>query len=82
MKHTFWAIQWRSKNKLDGEVRCLQWEKELRLYRTRRECQQVIEHHYGYIRTREDLRAEPHGWRMPKPVKVRVVLEASYPEGK
>ncbi len=47
------------------------------LFRTRAECRAWIDEHYGYIRTRADLRAEPHGWRMPRAVKVRVVLEAA-----
>lgn len=50
--------------------------RELRpvLFRTRREAQLFIAKEYGYLRHRPDLRAEPHGWRMPKAVKVEVTL--------
>lgn len=41
------------------------------LFRTRREAREFIKEHYGYIKTREDLRYL--GWRMPRPVKVTVV---------
>ncbi len=69
-----WAPQWRSRNRAGHFV----WEFEQpMLFRTRAECRAWIDEHYGYIRTRADLRAEPHGWRMPRAVKVRVVLEAA-----
>jgi hypothetical protein len=69
----FWAVQWRSKNKLDGESRHFCWEHaDVRLYRTRREARMFIDQEYGYIRHRPDLRAEPHGWRMPRAVRVIV----------
>ena len=45
------------------------------LRRTRREMRAHINEHFGYIRDLADLRAEPHGWRMPRPVQVRVVVE-------
>ena len=70
-----WAAQWHSKNRLDGETRhiingdfCLPV-----LFRTRRECREFIQKHYGYIKEREDLRREPHGWRLPKAIKVQVL---------
>lgn len=76
MKHrhgTYWAVQWRSDNALDGRSRHIIWAdgpQAMRLFRTRRECRAYIEQRFGYIRTRPDLRAEPHGWRMPIPVLV------------
>ena len=42
--------------------------------KTRREAREWIKKHYGYISERPDLQIEPHGWKMPVPVKVRVVL--------
>lgn len=44
------------------------------LFDTRRACRAWIEEHYGYLRGRPDLLAEPHGWRVPVPVKVTVVV--------
>ena len=72
---SFWAVEWRSRNKLDGVERHLQWENELRLYRTRREARAFINLKYGYIRYRPDLHKEPHGWRMPRAVRVKVSHE-------
>ena len=39
-------------------------------YKTKREAAAAIKEHFGYIAKRKDLRMEPHGWRMPVPVKV------------
>ncbi len=68
-----WAAQWYSKNKLDGVSRHIIFKNGLPvLFRTRRECRTYIKENYGYIADREDLRDEPHGWRLPRPVKVVV----------
>jgi hypothetical protein len=45
---------------------------EVRLFRTRHDCRAFIEERYGYIRTRSDLRREPHGWMVPRAVRVEV----------
>lgn len=69
----FWAVEWHSRNKLDGDTRHLTWEgKQPSMFRTRSECRRFINAVYGYIRTRPDLRAEPHGWFVPTAVRVRV----------
>ena len=74
-----WAVLWQSDNRLDGRQRRLVWPPHRpcwpQLFRTRRECREFIEREYGYIRTRPDLRREPHGWRMPKAVRVRITEE-------
>ncbi len=68
-----WGALWRSCNFLDGEQShiinkgCLPV-----LFRTRREARKFIDAEYGYIRTRPDLREEPHGWKVPVPVRVEV----------
>ncbi len=71
-----WAAKWSQTNQLDGhrEHLCL-WkpgQDRPTMFRTRRECVEYIEQHWGYIRDRKDLRCEPHCWRMPKPVRVEV----------
>jgi hypothetical protein len=33
------------------------------------------EEKWGYIKKRDDLRAEPHGWRMPRAVRVTVTIK-------
>ena len=71
-----WAAQWHSKCRLDGEKRYIMNENYLpKLFRTRRECREWIEKDCGYIKDRPDLRAEPHGWRLPQAVKVKVGVE-------
>lgn len=82
-----WAIKWRSENKLDGKREHLvgtSWRDRpaytyggytIAVFRTRREARQFNTDHYGYIRHRTDLKAEPHGWKVPQVVKVRVSVE-------
>ena len=68
-----WAAEWHSKNNLDGITRYIMNENCLpKLFRTRRACREWITRDCGYIKYRKDLRAEPHGWRLPKAVKVMV----------
>ena len=71
-----WAVQWRSDNKLDGKQRRLLWagERPLLFY-TRRAAREYIHEKWGYIKLRPELQQEPHGWKMPLPVKVRVTIK-------
>ena len=72
-----WAGEWHSKNNLDGERRHILYENLLpALFRTRHECRAYIKDKYGYIAGRRDLRDEPHGWRMPQAVKVKLLTLA------
>jgi hypothetical protein len=75
----WWCAKWRSTNRLDGKTEHLiigrYWlsvEERTQLFMTRKECRNWISKHYGYIKDRRDLREEPHGWRVPIAVKVRV----------
>jgi len=74
IKHIeMWGVLWRSKNRLDGMQRHLISKHCMPvLFNTRRNAREWIESEYGYIRNREDLRSEPHGWMMPIPIKVEV----------
>ena len=45
------------------------------LFYTRRACRDFIDQEYGYIKTRPDLKAAPHFWKMPQAVKVAVILK-------
>ena len=70
-----WAIKETCDNKLDGHREWFHWDGTLPfLFRTRREAREYINEHFGYIRNRPDLQREPHCWKIPKPVKVRVEL--------
>lgn len=69
-----WAALWRSKNQLNSLAEHVIYDDCLpKLFRTKREATAWIREGYGYIRHRSDLRAEPHGWRIPKPVRVTIV---------
>ena len=73
---SIWAAQWRSKNNLDGVTEYIIYDTMTRLpalFKTRQQARDYITKNYGYIRDREDLRVEPHGWRVPRAVKVSVV---------
>jgi len=79
-EYTRWAILWPSENKLEGKRNLLMGNASTEmvwLFLTRnhaRMCQECR----GYnemLRRRPDLRAEPHGWRARRPVKVKVTVE-------
>lgn len=68
-----WAAEWHSNNRLDGDNRHILYENLFpKLFHTRAEARLWIKEKHGYIASRKDLRDEPHGWRMPQPVKVIV----------
>ena len=72
-----WAVQWNSRNGLDGVSQYFVWDGRgggPMLFRSRRLAREWIREHYGYIATRADLRREPYGWRLPRAIRVRVVL--------
>lgn len=72
-----WAVEWHSVNRIDGDRREWLWNGvPPLLFLTRQEAREWIRERYGYISGRDDLQQEPHGWRMPKAVKVTVRLEA------
>lgn len=68
-----WAAEWHSCNRLDGEKRHILYEGLFpKLFHTRAETRAYIKEKYGYIASREDLRSEPHGWKVPQAVKVKI----------
>ncbi len=68
-----WGVLFRSDCKLDGKREHLMFENNLpALFVTRKQAREWITKNYGYIRTRPDLRAEPHGWKIPIPVRVKI----------
>ena len=68
-----WGALWRSHCRLDGKREHLIYESlKPVLFRTRRESRDFIKQKYGYIANRTDLQDEPHGWKMPIPVKVKI----------
>lgn len=79
-----WAAKSDQTNRLDGRrvTLNLYWWKSLKLHHgtplmlfpTRRECRAWIAEEYGYLRHRPDLQREPHCWRVPRAVKVTMVV--------
>ena len=76
---TYWGVLWRSENLLDGKVEQLVFASERQLgpalFRTRDSARRYRDKHYGYIRDRADLQKEPHGWKLPRVVRVRATYE-------
>ena len=84
-----WAIKWRSENRLDGKREYLMGRFHARdsivpgfmrghrtmVFETRAEARAYMRKHWGYIANRQDLRREPHGWKSPIPVKVKVMVK-------
>lgn len=68
-----WGLLWHSRNRLDGERAHLIMENcQPALFRTRAAAREFAKQRYGYIANRPDLQAEPHGWRLPQPVRVEI----------
>ena len=75
---TLWALEWNSRSVLDGEGHRTHFIHENlfpKLFKTRHEARAWANEEYGYIKTRPDLRAQPHAWRIPRPVRVKLALE-------
>jgi len=72
MKSTLWAVQWMEKSVPHHLIheRCIP-----AIFRTRREARDFAKSRFRYFKDRPDLRAPPHSWRMPRVVRVRVVVE-------
>lgn len=66
-----WGIEWNSSNRLDGERRFIVMRDLCpALFKSRREARAYRDEKYGYIKGRPDLKAEPHGWTLPRIVRV------------
>lgn len=70
-----WGVKFHSKNKLDGIRSFFVFENYFPvLFFTKREAMEYIKGRYGYLKDRKDLRQEPFGWRMPKPIKITIEI--------
>ena len=78
MKVIRWSLLWSQSTILDGHKEHLVYENCIPvLFRTRKEARNFAKIKYGYIKERKDLRAEPHCWRIPTPIRVQIEC-ASY----
>lgn len=68
-----WSVKWRSHNRLDGTTEHFMGG-HAAVFCSREAARIYIRDKYGYIKTRPDLQLEPHGWKMPIPVKVKIVM--------
>jgi hypothetical protein len=72
-----WGLEWRSENRLDGKRRHLVMDNLMpALFTTRRAARAFRDKRYGYIAKAPDLRAEPHGWQLPRVVRVECRVKA------
>lgn len=71
-----WGVLMGSDNRLDGKREYLAGNlaniPPVNLFNTRDGARDFIKRRYGYIAKRPDLRAEPHGWKIPKAVRVEI----------
>lgn len=80
---TKWAVKWRSENRMDGKREYLctlpkhnrSGYLEMAIFETRAKAREWKRERYDYIRLSPVLRAEPYGWKVPKVVKVAVIVE-------
>jgi hypothetical protein len=72
-----WAVEWYARNQRDGVTSYVLWKEPTvpALFLTRQAARAWIERQYGYIRHRRDLRTEPHGWRLPRAIRVDVDIK-------
>lgn len=72
-----WAVKWQNSNQLDGYRVWFDGTPEpptVVLFTSRSRARDYVKERYGYIADRADLRGEPHGWRVPKVVRVSVTV--------
>jgi hypothetical protein len=74
-----WGVLWRSDSRLDGKREVLKGDPDAitrtLLFETRAGARAYVHQWYSYIANRPDLQAEPHGWKMPKVVRVALTAE-------
>lgn len=70
-----WGCLWRTRTQMEGERRHLIAAAGIPLlFSTKKAASAYIDENYGHMCRRPDLRAEPHGWLLPQPVRVTVRL--------
>lgn len=72
MTGALWGALWRSNNRAGKREELICEYGIPVMFKTREECLQYIEKDYGYLKSRPDLKSEPHGWKMPIPIRVSI----------
>ncbi len=72
-----WGIKWRQKNKLDGVTEYIMGSGSIlpRCFRIREDARSFVAENYSYIAKRPDLKAEPHGWKIPQVVRMKITVD-------
>lgn len=70
MTRTYWAIPLPYDKNAPVQEGCIPL-----LFRTRREARLRQQALHGYVKTRKDLRAAPHHWRLHEPIKLSVTMK-------
>lgn len=81
-RYNLWGLLWCSNEKVSFDYRpghLINKECIPVMFLTRRQARAYADKKYGYIKTRKDLRCYPHGWRMPKPVRITGILTQPKP---
>lgn len=74
--HRYWALKWRSKNKMDGYRECFIYDFGFPLlFISRKVAREYVKQNYSYIAKRLDLQREPHGWKVPRVVRINLTME-------
>jgi hypothetical protein len=81
-RHQVQAVQSVSRIGVDRHLMFDSPHAGLALFRTRREASTWAHEKYGYIKTRSDLRAEPHCWRVPRVVRVQIIATLDGEDGR
>lgn len=71
-----WGILHRKENKLDGKKSWLRCDRTCmpEMFQTREEAREFISVNLKSTYSRPELKIEPHGWKMPIPVKIEIIV--------
>ena len=71
----YWGLLWEQENRLDGKTVHLIYDNgKPAFFQSRSSARIYRDENYGYIKTRKDLRTEPHCWRLPKIVRISQIF--------
>lgn len=75
-KVSHWGLLWWVSEKFTYEPRSHLLYENCKpvMFKTRKEARDFAIEKYGYIKVRDDLRRYPHGWRLPKPVRITGII--------
>ena len=70
-----WGLLWQSRTQRGVYREHLMFQDgRFLMFQDRKHARAYAAEKYGYIKRRPDLRCEPHGWKMPQPVKLLAIV--------